>query len=326
MSLAFSAFLLLRSLCQVLLLTEPVPSARGSRFAFPNSTGIFLPSSPFPLGARQTVNGRNQSIEEFRSLQIENSSTVFQFPATKRFDLACWRIPSAFCPAPSFLLNADFHIFSRTSFYSAADLCFFADPRGLGYRLSITATSPHIISIQFFVNNSNHPYYECASLYPNQTFTCSSPFVEPFFVRIEGAGGANLALEIEYTVRYSEETTNGCFVSQIPTTFLAAEDSPVLQPQNFCVTLQQQTMRIAVKLSALVAILLATAVMCQWLGYWDFRGWTAVPGGVQCPDMLHGTVSVEFDALRLLGPTPFLLQPDSDSSPLSDLGDDRPFR
>jgi hypothetical protein len=140
-------------------------------------------------------------------------------------------------------------------------------------------------------------------------------------MKIGGANGTHIDVEIEYTVRYASETNNGCFVSQIPTPSLAGEDSPILQPQNFCVTLQQQTMRVAVKLSALVAIVVAIAVLWQWLGYWDFRGWMTVPGGVEFPGTLHGTVSVEFDSLRSLA-TPFLLQQDSDSSPLSDMDDD----
>jgi hypothetical protein len=93
---------------QILFVSESVPLPSDSNFAFANSTGIFLPSDPFPIGARQTINGVNQSIEEFRSLQIENSSTIFQFPATKQFMLSYWRIPSNLCPSPSYLVNADF--------------------------------------------------------------------------------------------------------------------------------------------------------------------------------------------------------------------------
>jgi hypothetical protein len=39
-----------------------------------------------------------------------------------------------------FLLNADFHITSRTSFYSPTDLCFTSDPRAVGELLTV-ATS-----------------------------------------------------------------------------------------------------------------------------------------------------------------------------------------
>jgi hypothetical protein len=140
-------------------------------------------------------------------------------------------------------------------------------------------------------------------------------------MKIGGVWGTYFRLEIDYTVRYSTRTRNGCLLSQIPTPSLAAEDSPILQPQNFCVTLQQHTMRFVVKFSALAAILLATAVLSPWLGYWDFRGWRTVPGGVECPGMVPGNVSVEFDGLQLLGAMPFLLQRDYGATPLSDLDD-----
>jgi hypothetical protein len=282
---------------------------------------VFLPSAPFPLGARHTINGQNQSIEEFRSLQIENSSTVFQFPDTKRFNLSYWRMPLNLCPSPSYLLNADFHITSRTTFYPAGDLCFFVDPKGIGHLIKFVTRSARTFDIQFYVNNSNDPHYECASVCPNQTLTCSSPFDQPFFVRIGGVAATFLSLEIDYSVTYSADPQKGCFVSQIPTTLLAGEDSPILQPQNYCVTLQQQTTRLVVRLAAIATILVAVAATYQWTGYWDFSRWTQMPGDVPFADRMHGTYSVEstFEASRrplFMGAS--MLGSDSGSSSPSD--------
>jgi hypothetical protein len=309
-------FLPLRSFSNIFLMTESVPFSRDSAFSFFDSAGIFLPSAPFPLGARRTVDGRTQSIEEFRSLQIENSSTVFLFPNTKRFNLSYWRIPLNLCPAPSYLLNADFHITSRTSFYSSSDLCFFADPNGIGYFIIVTTQSTRRLTIQFYVNNSNRPHSECLSECPNCVVTCSSPFDQPFFLRIGGSANETLSLAIEYSIRYTEETKNGCFVSQIPTAVIAGEDSAVLQPQNYCVTLQQQTMKCAVKVGALAAVVVSIAMLCQHLGLWDFGGWVAIPRAVEAADLMRGTISVEFDLKNTT--TPFLFESGSDSSSLSD--------
>jgi hypothetical protein len=284
---------------------------------------VFLPSAPFPLGARHTINGKNQSIEEFRSLQIENSSTVFLFPGTKHFNLSYWRIPLNLCPSPSYLLNADFHITSRTTFYPTADLCFFVDPKGIGHLIKIVTRSARALDIQFYVNNSNEPHYECASVCPNRTVTCSSPFDQPFFVRIGGVGATFFSLEIEYSIIYSTDTPKGCFVSQIPTVLLAGEDSPILQPQNYCVTLQQQTKKVTVRFGALAMIIFLIAALSQWLGYWEFSRWTEMPDDVHLADRQHGTISVDstFDPGRLFTGTFMLESSSASSSPSDSLSD-----
>jgi hypothetical protein len=318
---ALILFFPFRCCCEILLITKPVPLTHGSHFSFKNSAGVFLPSAPFPLGAHHTVDGRNESIEEFRSLQIDNSSTVFQFPNTKHFNLTYWSIPANLCPAPSYLLNADFHITSRTTFRSLTDLCFFVDPKGIGHLITVVVKSNRLLNIQFYVNNSNQPVYECVSKCPNCQLTCSSPFDQPFFLRITGAINDSLSLEIKYSIRYPSETRNGCFVSQIPSAMIAAEDSSVLQPQNYCVTLHQEMVRSTVKISALAVIALSIALLYQHLGYWDFRGWAAMPSAVECQDRIHGTMSIEFD-LKGNGPVmPFIFQQESDSSSLTDPDD-----
>jgi hypothetical protein len=277
---------------RIVLMSEPVPLSTSCHFAFANSTGIFLPSDPFPLGARHTVNGRNQSIEEFRSLQIENATTSFQFPETKRFLLAYWRLPVNLCPSPSFLLTADFHITSRTILAPGSDLCLFVDPSGLGHLIAIAARSSSQITVQYFVNNSSISHYECKSL-PNMTLRCSSPFDQPFFARIGGIADAVVDLQIDYSIAYSADRQNGCFISQIPTTFLGGEESSMLQPQNYCVTKAQENIRLAVKCAAVGTVVCMIAVMMQWLGHFNFCEWRNMPGNVRFV-MFHGSIS--FDA------------------------------
>jgi hypothetical protein len=277
-------FLPFRGCCEILLITKTVLFTRGSNFTIVNSTGVFLPSIPFPLGARQTFNGTNQSIEEFRSLQIENSSTVFQFPNAKRFALTYWRIPPNLCPAPSYLLNADFHITSRSLFQSSSDLCFFVDPRGIGYLITVVTSSVHILTIQFYVNHSNNPHYECVSVCPKCPLICPSPFDQPFFVRIPGVANCSLSLHIECSIRHPADQKNGCFVSRIPTALLTGEDSLLLQPQNSCISLPQRQMRSIVKIAAIVTFALSIAILGHRLGYWDFSGWTDLPHGVEYPN------------------------------------------
>jgi hypothetical protein len=183
--------------------------------------------------------------------------------------------------------------------------------------ITVVTRSARTLDIQFYVNNSVDPHYGCASLCPNRTLTCTCPFDQPFFVRIGGAASASLFLEIEYSVMYGATTRNGCFVSQIPTSLLADEDSAILQPQNYCTTMQQHRMRLLVRVVAVAAIVVAVAVLLQWLGYWDFGRWAAVPGDVPASDRGLGGYSVEstFEAARQPA---FMLCSSSESSTLSD--------
>jgi hypothetical protein len=136
-------------------------------------------------------------------------------------------------------------------------------------------------------------------------------------VRIAGVASASLFLEIEYSIMYPAAKKNGCFISQIPTALLADEDSAILQPQNYCTTMQQRSMRLLVRISAIAAIAVAVAVLLQWLGYWDFCRWVDVPGDVSAGDRGAGGNSVEstFEAARQPA---FMLCSDSESSTLTD--------
>jgi hypothetical protein len=277
---------------RIVLMTDRVPFSTGRDFRFANSTAVFLPSDPFPLGTRHTADGRNQSIEEFRSLQIENMTTAFQFPETKSFWLAHWRLPANLCPSPSFLLTTDFHITSRTTFAPVTDFCLFVDPHAVGHLIAITARSSRQTTVQYFVNNSNVSNYECKSP-PNATLRCSSPFDQPFFVRIGGIAQTVLDLEIDYSIAYAAERQNDCFVSQIPTIFLRGEDSAMFQPQNYCATKVQENIRLAVKCAAVATVVCMIAVLMQWMGHFNFCGWMKMPRNVRGV-MFRGSVS--FDA------------------------------
>jgi hypothetical protein len=282
-------FFTLLCFARVVLQKETIPLSHESNFAFANSTGVFLPSIPFPSGARQRVNGQDLSIEEFHSLRIDNTTTEFHFPDTAHLDLAYWRIPPLLCPSHSYVLHADFHITSRSSLLPSADLCFFVDPRCVGHVITIATHSAAPVRIQFYVNNSIIPYYECEGQRPNQTLRCSSPFDQPFFARI--TGGAR-SLQIEYSVTYRAEAANGCRLAPIPNLAVSG-DSPDLHSQNQCVTLTQETLHLALKAAALVTVLFMIAVFFQRLGYWNFCEWMKMPGDVPVVKAGFGSVAVE---------------------------------
>jgi hypothetical protein len=277
---------------RVLLVTERIPLSRDRNFAFTNSTGVFLPSIPFPLGARQRVNGQDLSIEELHSLRIDNTTTELHFPDTAHLDLAYWRIPPLLCPSSSYVLHADFHITSRSSLLPPSDLCFFVDPRGAGHVITIVTQSAEPVRIQFYVNNSIMPYYECEGLRPNQRLRCSSPFDQPFFARITGAPARALSLQIEYSVTYRSEAANGCRLAPIPAVTVT-EDAPDLHSQNQCVSLVQETLHLVLKCAALATVLFMIAVFFQRLGYWNFCEWMKMPGDVPIVKAGIGSVAVE---------------------------------
>jgi hypothetical protein len=192
-------------------------------------------------------------------------------------------------------------------------MCFFVDPKGIGHLIAVATRSSRPLTIQFFVNKSKTPHYECSS-FPNQTIRCSSPFDQPFFVRISGVAEALLDLEIEYSVTYDAESKAGCFVSTIPTAFLTGSSS-IFQSHNYCVTRMQETVRLVVKVSALTAIILMVAVIFQWLGYWNFCEWMKMPGEMPVP-VVHGSISFDGRAPRM-GSFGLMVSTDSESSELS---------
>jgi hypothetical protein len=161
----------------------------------------------------------------------------------------------------SLLLSADFHITSQTTFSPVADVCFFVNPIAIGHLMSIATLSSRRLLVQFFVNNSNVPHYECSS-FPNQTLRCSSRCDQSFFRRISRVAGAPLSLEIDCAITYTADPTNRCLISQIPTAVMAVEDSVILQPQNFCVTRAPVNVKFVVK----CRILLSMVVCITGLG------------------------------------------------------------
>jgi hypothetical protein len=313
----------------IILTTETLPLPSGANFQFTNSTGIFIPSIPFPAGALQRLDGQSHSIEELHSLRIENASAEFHFPEAAELSLSYWRIPSFLCPSPSYLLNAEFHITSRTTFSPTADICVFVDPRGIGHFLTILTKSAKPIQIQFYVNNSIIPYYECEGIRAQQKLRCSSPFDQPFFARIVSPPGNSLALEIEYSVAYGSDLANGCQLSRIPTTFAVSGEPPDPQLQIQCVTLMQEAVHLVLKFGALGTILFMVAVLFQRLGYWNFCEWVKMPGGPRVVKAAQGMVAVESsmttNRMAVFGLS-FIDGDDSDSSDLSEpLAERSPF-
>jgi hypothetical protein len=186
--------------------------------------------------------------------------------------------------------------------------------------ITILTQSEKCVQIQFYVNNSIIPYYECEGFLPHQTLRCSSPFDEPFFARISSPAGNVLSLKIEYTVTYSSQSANGCRLSQIPTMMAIDGEKSSLQPQNQCVTLVQEAMHVVLKCVAFLTVIFMIAVFFQRLGYWNFCEWKKLPGEAPVVKTGLGMIAVEASItaarMAVFGAS-FIGGVDSDSSELS---------
>ena len=288
-------------------------------FSFSNETmaSVFLLERPFPAGSTLRDSQTETDLTGMSAFQADGANIRISVPLGSNLMYHRWQVPRDLCPAPAFLLFAEYKLMATARFTSESPVCFFVDPRSIGHMASVTVTARNPgTEIQYYVSKTDAPDLECQSWLVGESLNCFVPYAKPFFVRVGHIEGQDVELKIEYSAIYdsqAERVATGCGIEKIPSNM--GGSGLELNAVNVCTSLRMQTIVVAVKCAVVLCVLVFIGVAAHVMGYGNFKHWLTLSSEVPLKSIREVCPEA---ACREAQPTKFSLASSSFSSDLSE--------
>ena len=229
-----------------------------SKYDLTNKTAVFI----FPPNSTLIIDGEEKEINN-NAFSFINTNLSLEFK--ERTSFSFWNISIDVCKSGGYFFDSPYEIMLDGIITANSDVCFFSDREFVSDLVEIQATSTNLFSIQFFVNGSSGPKYQCKPSFQRQKLKCQYPFGQPFFFRITNPE------TLFFKLKYSSLSSNGnCRTVQIPSNI---NRSSVLNMIEECTTIQQHTQQISMKIALFILAAIAVMVVLQVSGTVNFFFW-----------------------------------------------------
>ena len=288
-------------------------------FTFSNETmaSVFLLERAFPAGSSLWDSRTETELAGMSAFHADGANIRISVPLGSNLMYHRWQVPKDLCPAPAFLLFAEYKLIATAKFRSDTPVCFFVDPRSIGHMASVTVTARNPgTEIQYFVSKTDAPDLECQSWMVSESVNCFVPYAKPFFVRVGHIEEQDVELKIEYSAIYdssAERVPTGCGIEKIPSNMGGSELE--LNAVNVCMSLRMQTIVVAVKCAVVLCVLVLIGASAHLMGYGNFKHWLTLSSEVPLKNIREGCTTAACSEAQ---PTKFSLASSSFSSDLSE--------